>query len=343
VPEPVTSGPTRAAGEALERGGVQDQRVERGGRGAADDGEALLALDVDGHAEVGAGADVGAVLDAHLEHVDLDVELAALHVELVDDGLEVLVVCRRGDDDERAGVLVRGDLDVAGEQVGRDGAAGGLVLVGAGLRGLLGAGGQRGEHGGHGLGVRVLELADVDATAAAGQLDVEALDQAADDDVVGLVGDDDQGAGALIDDDAVDRRGSRRRAAAALALGRGRLAALGALAEDVTDDLRDLLGLGVLQLIEEDLLAGGRGVELGDDALEAADARALVGQDDQVADYVDAALLALELVEDVADVLGAAVLDADQLGGRSGRCWARSRRRHRAAGCGSWRRSSRRS
>jgi hypothetical protein len=89
---------------------------------------------------------------------------------------------------------------------------------------------------------------------------------------------------------------------------------LRAVAEDVADDLRDLLGLGELQLVEEDLLARGRRVELLDELLEPADARALVGDDEQVADDVDAALLALEGVEDVADVLGLAVLDADQLG-----------------------------
>jgi hypothetical protein len=262
---------------------------------------------------VGAGADVGGVLDADLQHVDLDVELAPLHVELVDHGLQILEVGGRGDDDERAGGLVGRDLDVAREQVGGDRTGGGLVLVAAGLGGLLGAGGQGGEHGRDLLGVGVLELTDVDATAAAGQLDVEALDEATDDDVVGLVGDDDEGAGALVDDDAVDRRRGRRAGAAAL-LGRGRGFTLATLAEDVADDLRDLLGLGELQLVEEDLLAGGRGVELEDDLLEAADARALVGQDDEVADDVDAALLALELVQDVADVLGGAVLDADQLG-----------------------------
>jgi hypothetical protein len=210
-----------AAGEALEGVRGEHQRVEGRARGAADERDARAGRGIEGRAEVGAGADVGGVLDADLQHVDLDVELAPLHVELVDHGLQILEVGGRGDDDERAGRLVGGDLDVAREQVGGDRTGGGLVLVAAGLGGLLGAGGQGGEHGRDLLGVGVLELADVDATAAAGQLDVEALDEATDDDVVGLVGDDDEGAGALVDDDAVDRRRGRRAGAAAL-LGRGR-------------------------------------------------------------------------------------------------------------------------
>jgi hypothetical protein len=144
----------------------------------------------------------------------------------------------------------------------------------------------------------------VDRSAAGGvERQVEPLDQRADAQIPGLGRHDDQRVGAIVDQDlrrgggvaAVGADAAGRRAAALAAHRRAAAAAAGLPdAEDLLQLGLELLGVGVLDQDRVDALVGARLVELLAERDHVADLAGVVGHQDDVADLVDRAVLALE-------------------------------------------------
>ncbi len=313
-------------GKARECGGIEDKAILSTELCAeqTDGGLGGVACEVASRAK--GQSEVACFVDTDLKDHDLNKDLFACDIKLLDDAAEAFIIAATGDDHKGVGGFVGGDLDFAFKEFG------GFLLPGRAAWcacAVCGALGELGEGLGEFIGGGKFQIVHADL-AVVWDGDIEVFDELGDALECAGIAEDDDLVGAFIGDDLGDAVGVASiiacggcygadgfdRSSCANDPNRAKIGGLCADLKELLDTRSDLLGLGVADLEDVELVFGGglfdiKGAQEADDTPHIG---AVVGDDQDIAALVgkDGAC-GDELADQSGDLVGIEKFEAIQI------------------------------